>query len=74
MVRAVNRNRPRCGLIPVSVFWGRTPEKEDSGSKWAVGNVDHRGTLSSVRVGVVNGRNLLVQFARADIIRTTLAI
>ncbi|MEM9383541.1 MAG: glycerol-3-phosphate 1-O-acyltransferase PlsB [Pseudomonadota bacterium] len=53
-------------LIPVSIFWGRTPERENSRSffkllfeeAWGV-----RGRLHRLFVIAANGRNTLVQFS-----------
>ncbi|MEO0973336.1 MAG: glycerol-3-phosphate 1-O-acyltransferase PlsB, partial [Pseudomonadota bacterium] len=62
-------------LIPVSIFWGRTPERENDRSlfkllfseDWGVG-----GRLYRLFVIAVNGRNTLVQFSPAMSLRQSL--
>ncbi|MEO0421093.1 MAG: glycerol-3-phosphate 1-O-acyltransferase PlsB [Pseudomonadota bacterium] len=59
-------------LIPVSIFWGRTPERENPRSvfkllfeeAWGVG-----GRLHRLFVIAANGRNALVQFSPAMSLR-----
>ncbi|MGC3982936.1 MAG: glycerol-3-phosphate 1-O-acyltransferase PlsB [Steroidobacteraceae bacterium] len=61
-------------LIPVSVFWGRAPDKEASwwrlrfGETWAVSGGLHR--LLAV---MINGRNLVVQFGEPVSMRAAIA-
>jgi len=60
-------------LIPVSVFWGRTPEKEDSLFKvWLSETWTIAGRFRRFMSVIVNGRNLLVQFGAPVSARATL--
>ena len=50
-------------LIPVSVFWGRAPDKEDSWFRLLLAeNWDRVGHFRRMLSVVLNGRNLFVQF------------
>jgi glycerol-3-phosphate O-acyltransferase len=50
-------------LIPVSVFWGRAPDKEDSWLRLVLTeNWDRVGRFRRMLSVVLNGRNLFVQF------------
>lgn len=57
-------------LIPVSLFWGRAPDKEASwwrlrfGETWAVSSALHRALAV-----MINGRNLVVQFGEPVALR-----
>ena len=60
-------------LIPVSVFWGRTPEKEDSWFKvWLSETWTIAGRFRRFMSVVVNGRNLIVQFGAPISVRSSL--
>jgi glycerol-3-phosphate O-acyltransferase len=50
-------------LVPVSLFWGRTPGKEESWIRlWLAETWDIAGRFRRMMSVLVNGRNLLVQF------------
>jgi glycerol-3-phosphate O-acyltransferase len=60
-------------LIPVSVFWGRAPEKEDSWFKvWLSETWTIAGRFRRFMSVVVNGRNLIVQFGAPISVRSSL--
>jgi glycerol-3-phosphate O-acyltransferase len=60
-------------LIPVSVFWGRTPEKEDSWFKvWLSETWTIAGRFRRFMSVVFNGRNLIVQFGAPISVRSSL--
>jgi glycerol-3-phosphate O-acyltransferase len=60
-------------LIPVGVFWGRAPEKEDSWFKvWLSETWTIAGRFRRFMSVIVNGRNLLVQFGTPVSVRSTL--
>ncbi len=58
-------------VIPVSLFWGRAPDKEASwlrlpfGESWA-----ESGTLHRALAVMINGRNLVVQFGEPASLRS----
>lgn len=57
-------------LIPVSMFWGRAPDKEDSWLRLLLAESwDRVGRLRRTLSVVVNGRNLFVQFGEPLSIR-----
>lgn len=61
-------------LVPVGVFWGRAPGKEDSWIKmWLAETWDLAGRFRRMLSVVVNGRNLLVQFGDAVPLRPLLS-
>ncbi len=51
-------------LVPVSIFWGRDPGSETSILKLLVGDAEHVGGLRKLLVMLVQGRSVLVNFAR----------
>jgi glycerol-3-phosphate O-acyltransferase len=60
-------------LIPVSLFWGRAPGKEDSWFKlWLSETWTIAGRFRRFMSVLVNGRNLLVQFGAPISVRATL--
>lgn len=57
-------------LIPVSVFWGRAPDKEGSWLRLLLSeNWDRVGRFRRLLSVIVNGRNLFVQFGEAVSLR-----
>jgi glycerol-3-phosphate O-acyltransferase len=76
LVRTVQANPALdVALVPVSVFWGRAPAKEDSWLRlWLAETWDLTGRFRRLLSVVVNGRNnLLVQFGDPLPLRTVLA-
>ncbi|MFL6578662.1 MAG: glycerol-3-phosphate 1-O-acyltransferase PlsB [Povalibacter sp.] len=60
-------------LIPVSVFWGRAPDKADSWLRLALAeNWDRVGRFRRMLSVVLNGRNLFVQFGEPVSLRSVL--
>jgi glycerol-3-phosphate O-acyltransferase len=61
-------------LIPVSMFWGRAPDKEDSWLRLLLAESwDRVGRLRRALSVLVNGRNLFVQFGEPLSIREAIA-
>jgi len=75
VVRAAQNNPALdVALVPVSVFWGRAPGKEESWLRlWFSETWDLAGRFRRVMSVVVNGRNLLVQFGDPVPLRAVLA-
>lgn len=56
--------QPEIQLVPVSVFWGRSPDREDSVVKLMFSeNWGRSGRVERFLKSVVHGRNTLVQFS-----------
>jgi glycerol-3-phosphate O-acyltransferase len=49
-------------LVPVSIFWGRDPDKETSLFKLLFSDAPGAGALRKLFIIMVNGRNVLVSF------------
>jgi glycerol-3-phosphate O-acyltransferase len=74
-VRAVGQGEPAdVTVVPVSIFWGRSPEKEGSALKlllsddWAIG-----GTLRKLFMILAHGRDVMVQFSAPVSVREFIA-
>jgi glycerol-3-phosphate O-acyltransferase len=64
LVQSAQTHRdPNIALVPVSLFWGRKPGKEQSWLRlWLSETWDLAGRFRRVMSVLINGRNLLVQF------------
>lgn len=51
-------------LVPVSIFWGRDPGSETSILKLLVGDGERAGRLRKLLIMLVQGRSVLVNFAK----------
>lgn len=51
-------------LVPVSIFWGRDPGSETSILKLLVGDAERAGRLRKLLIMLVQGRSVLINFAR----------
>ncbi len=61
-------------LIPVSLFWGRAPDKEASWWRLRFGETgDAKGALHRALAVMINGRNLVVQFAEPVSLRSLIS-
>jgi glycerol-3-phosphate O-acyltransferase len=61
-------------LIPVSVFWGRAPDKEGSWLRLLLAeNWERAGRFRRFLSVLINGRNLFVHFGEPISVRTTVA-
>ena len=75
IVRAVGNGQPDdIRIVPVTVFWGRSPEKSGSALKlllsddWAIG-----GTLRKLFMIIVHGRDVMVQVSAPISVRELVA-
>jgi glycerol-3-phosphate O-acyltransferase len=63
LLRAASRSEIDLHIVPVSVFWGRKPDKNDSWLRlWLAETWGLMGRFRRFMAVMVNGRNLLVQF------------
>ncbi|HCS27766.1 MAG TPA: glycerol-3-phosphate 1-O-acyltransferase [Spongiibacteraceae bacterium] len=51
-------------VVPVSIFWGRDPGSETSILKLLVGDAERAGRLRKLLIMLVQGRSVLVNFAK----------
>lgn len=60
--RAVANSAFDVQLVPVSIFWGREPDKETSLFKLLFSDAPGAGALRKLVIMIANGRNVLVSF------------